>query len=71
MNYAIVIEHAPGSNYSGYVPDLPGVAATGDRIAEVYRLLQECVEAHLAAMRADGDPIPPPSTIVEYVESPG
>lgn len=30
MRYAIVIENA-GSNYSAYVPDLPGCVATGLR----------------------------------------
>ena len=29
MKCAIVIEHIPGSNYSAYVPALPGCVATG------------------------------------------
>jgi predicted RNase H-like HicB family nuclease len=28
MQYAIVIEKVPGSNYSAYVPDLPGCIGT-------------------------------------------
>jgi hypothetical protein len=33
MRYAIVIEDA-GSNYSAYVPDLPGCVATGVTLKE-------------------------------------
>jgi len=33
MKYAVVIEDA-GSNYSAYVPDLPGRVATGQSIRE-------------------------------------
>src|SRR5689334_17311859 len=39
MKYAIVIEKAE-SNYSAYVPDLPGCITTGDTIEEVYRMMQ-------------------------------
>lgn len=69
MKYAIVIESAPGSNYSAYVPDLPGVAVTADTLAELHRLMEEAIALHLTALRADGDPIPEPRTHVEYVEA--
>ena len=45
-----MIEHAPGSNYSGYVPDLPGVGAAADTVEEVQHLLQECVKLYRAGM---------------------
>jgi len=32
MRYAIVTEKVPGSNYSAFVPDLPGCVATGDTL---------------------------------------
>ena len=38
MKYAVVIEKAE-SNYSAYVPDLPGCIATGSTIEEVERVL--------------------------------
>ncbi len=68
MKYAIVIEKIPGSNYSAYVPDLPGCVATGDTREEIERLMQEGIEFHLEGMREDGDPIPEPTTIVAYAE---
>ena len=67
MRYAIVIENA-GSNYSAYVPDLPGCIATGETVAEIGRLIREAIEFHLDGLRADGTPIPPPSSRVDYVE---
>ena len=67
MRYAIVIENA-GPNLSAYVPDLPGCVATGDSIDEVQREIREAVELHLEGMREDGDPIPPPSSSVQYIE---
>ena len=67
MRYAIVIENA-GTNYSAYVPDLPGCIATGATLAEAEQHIREAIEIHLQGMRADGTPIPPPSSRVEYVE---
>jgi predicted RNase H-like HicB family nuclease len=67
MRYAVVIENA-GSNYSAYVPDLPGCVATGATVEEAERCIREAIEFHLEGMRNDGAPIPPPSSRVEYVE---
>lgn len=68
MKYAIVIEKAPDSNYSAYVPDLPGCIATADTLEELRRLMQEGIEFHLQGMREDGMPIPEPTTLVDYTE---
>jgi predicted RNase H-like HicB family nuclease len=54
MKYAVVIEPAPGKNYSAYVPDLPGCVSTGDTVEEVSRNIQEAVQFHLEGMRSDG-----------------
>lgn len=67
MRYAIVIEKA-GSNYSAYVPDLPGCVATGATPAETEEAIREAIELHLAGMREDGDPIPQPTSRVDYVD---
>jgi predicted RNase H-like HicB family nuclease len=66
--YAVVIEHAKGTNYSAYVPDLPGCVSIGDTIEEVQRNIHEAIAFHLRGMREDGDPIPEPSTQVTYAE---
>ncbi len=67
MRYAAVIENA-GSNYSAYVPDLPGCIATGDTLEETVVAIREAIAFHLDGLREDGAPIPPPSSKVEYVE---
>jgi predicted RNase H-like HicB family nuclease len=69
MRYAINIERASDGGYSAYVPDLPGCVAAAETLKETRRLIREAVEFHLEAMRADGDPIPEPNTISEYVEA--
>ena len=67
MRYAVVIEKAE-SNYSAYVPDLPGCVATGTSVAETEAQIREAIEFHLEGMREDGIPIPPPSSQVEYID---
>ena len=67
MRYAVVIEKA-GSNYSAYVPDLPGCISTGETVAEVEQNIKEAIAFHIEGMRDDGLPVPQPSSQVEYVE---
>jgi len=67
MRYAIVIENA-GSNFSAYVPDLPGCVATGATLEEAEQAIREAIAFHLDGLREDGLPIPTPSSRVNYVE---
>ena len=67
MRYAIVIEKAE-SNYSAYVPDLPGCVATGETVEEVESQIREAIEFHLEGLREDGTPIPPAASRVEYID---
>lgn len=68
MEYAVVIEKEPKSDWGAYVPDLPGCIATGQTRPEVERLIKEAIELHLAGMREDGLPIPEPSSSVITVQ---
>jgi predicted RNase H-like HicB family nuclease len=68
VRYAVIIEKGE-ENYGAYVPDLPGCVAVGDTIEEVERLIREAIEFHLEGMREDGQPIPKPTTLCEYVET--
>ena len=65
--YAVVIEWAE-TNYSAYVPDLPGCISTGRTVDEVLTNMQEAIELHLEGMAEDGEPIPAPRTRVAMVE---
>jgi predicted RNase H-like HicB family nuclease len=57
-----------GSNFSAYVPDLPGCVATGVTVVDTEQAIREAIELHLEGMREDGTPIPPASSRVDYVE---
>ncbi len=67
MRYAVVIEKA-GSNYSAYVPDLPGCIATGDTVKAVEREIREAIRFHIDGLREEGVVVPTPTSVVEYVE---
>lgn len=68
MRYVVVIEKA-STNYSAYVPDLPGCVATGATVAELEQQIQEAIVFHLDGLREDHLPIPEPTTFCEYVEA--
>jgi predicted RNase H-like HicB family nuclease len=67
MRYAVAIENA-STNYSAYVPDLPGCVATGQTIKEVEKEIRSAIKFHLEGLKNDGLPVPKPSSAVEYVE---
>ena len=68
MRYAIVIEKADG-NYSAYVPDLPGCVATGENVAAVEQEIRDAIRFHIDGLKADGLPVPGPSSIAEYIDA--
>ena len=65
---AIKLIEKDGENFSAYSPDLPGCAATGHTISETMRRMREAIRLHIDGMTAEGVPVPPPSTRVEYIE---
>ena len=67
MRYAVIVEQGPTS-FGAYVPDLPGCVAVGESKAETLQLIHEAMEFRLEGMREDGQAIPLPSSLVEYVE---
>ncbi len=68
MRYAVVIEKA-GSNFSAYVPDLPGCVASGETISETEENIRDAIRFHIDGLREDNLPVPAPSSIAEYVEA--
>jgi predicted RNase H-like HicB family nuclease len=67
MRYAVVVEEGK-SSFGAHVPDLPGCVAVADTREEVLKRIQEAMEFHLEGLREDGQPIPQPSSSVEYVD---
>ena len=68
MRYAVVIEKA-GSNFSAYVPDLPGCIATRATVAEVENEIRDALRFHIEGLRADGLDVPKGVSLAEYVEA--
>jgi predicted RNase H-like HicB family nuclease/uncharacterized protein YegP (UPF0339 family) len=66
MRYAVIIEEGENS-FGAYVPDLPGCVAVGETRGEVLKLIEEAIEFHIEGLREDGQPIPEPSSSIEYV----
>ena len=64
--YLVIFEKA-GSNYSAYVPDLPGCITTGKTIEEAERNIEEAIALYLDVLREDGKPIPEPTTSAKPV----
>jgi predicted RNase H-like HicB family nuclease len=62
MKYFVIYEKT-ATGFSAYVPDLPGCVATGKTLESVKKTMHEAIEFHLEGMRADGTPIPFPTTI--------
>ena len=67
MRYVVIVEEGEHS-FGADVPDLPGCVAVGDTREEVLQLIQEAIEFHLEGLHQDGQPIPRPSSSIEYVE---
>jgi len=67
MKYAVIVEEGDTS-FGAHVPDLPGCVAVAETKREVLELIQEAIAFHLEGLRQDGQPIPQPSSSVEYVE---
>ena len=67
MKYAVVIEKGVES-FGAYVPDLPGCVAVGGSAEEVTALIKDAIAAHVEGLRRDGDPIPEPTSRIEYIE---
>ena len=67
MKYVVVIEKGE-SNFSAYVPDLPGCVAAGDTIEEVEALIRGAMEMHIAGLREDGITLPPSNSLSREID---
>jgi predicted RNase H-like HicB family nuclease len=67
--FAVVFEHTE-SGWSGYAPDLPGLGVAGETFEETEQLMREGIEFHIEGLRADGEPVPEPTTRVSEIPIP-
>ncbi len=66
MRYAVLFEKTD-TGYSAHVPDLPGCVAAGSTFEETTDLMRGAIRMHLAGIAEDGEAIPEPKTIAEYI----
>ena len=62
--YTVIFEKT-STGWSAYVPDLPGLGVAGSTFEETKDLIREGIQFHIEGLRADGDPIPEPTTRAE------
>ena len=67
MRYAVIVEKG-GTSFGAYVPDLPGCVAAAETKEELLQLIHEAIEFPVEGLREDGQPVPEPSSSIEYVE---
>ena len=67
MKYMVVIEEGE-TGFGAHVPDLPGCIAAGDTREEVLELIKEAIEFHIEGLKENGEPVPTPSSSVEFIE---
>lgn len=67
--YAVVFEKTE-TGWGAYAPDLPGLGVAGATFEETEQLMREGIEFHIEGLRADGDPVPEPTTRVSEIAIP-
>ena len=65
--YPVAIHKDPDSDYGVSVPDLPGCISAGSTYAEALAMAREAIELHAGGLAEDGETVPPPTTVEEWV----
>jgi predicted RNase H-like HicB family nuclease len=68
MQYTVIVEKEPQSDWGAYVPDLPGCVATAQTREEVERLIREAIDFHIEGMRLHGEKVPEPTSTAFLVD---
>jgi predicted RNase H-like HicB family nuclease len=68
MNKYVIFAYKTNTGYSAHCPDVDGCVATGDTREECVQNMAEALEFHFEGMQEDGEPIPQPEALVDYVE---
>ena len=67
MRFAVVIEKS-SKGFGAYVPDLPGCVAVAKTRTAVVKLIHGAIEFHIEGLKKGGEPVPKPSSTVEFVD---
>ena len=63
MEYIAYLHKDKNSDYGVSFPDFPGCISAGSTLEEARKMAAEALAMHVAGMRADGEPIPEPSSL--------
>ena len=66
--YIVIIEKGEAS-WGAYVPDLPGCIAAAETRQEATALIKDEIDFHSEGLRERGEPIPPPASEGELIET--
>lgn len=67
IRYMVVLESGETS-WGAYVPDLPGCVVAGETREEAVEMIRDAVAMHIEDLRAQGLPVPPPTSHGHIVE---
>jgi predicted RNase H-like HicB family nuclease len=67
MRKFLVVNEKAKTVYSSYVPDLPGVIATGKTKEKVEKNIFEAIQFHLQGLKEEKLPIPKPQAESEVL----
>jgi len=67
MSYAVLFEKTDTGYSAAHWPDLPGCLAARSTLEETADLIRGAMRMHLAGIAEDGEAIPEPKTIAEYI----
>jgi predicted RNase H-like HicB family nuclease len=67
--YAVIYEQGEEGEeaWGAYVPDLPGCVSTGETLEQAQRNIREAIQLHVEGLKAEGLPVPEPTTHVDRV----
>ncbi len=67
MKVLVIVERSD-TGFSAHSPDLPGCVAAGADRETVEREMRDAIAFHLEGLRAEGYPVPEPTSYATYVE---
>jgi predicted RNase H-like HicB family nuclease len=67
----VALIHPPegGSEWGVTFPDVPGCVTGGDTFEDAVAAAREALSGHLAALRADREPLPEGRSMIQFLES--
>jgi predicted RNase H-like HicB family nuclease len=69
-DYLVIYEQGKDGGWGAYAPDLPGLGVAAETREEVQILIRDGIRIYIEELRADGLPIPKPTTTADRIAVP-